>query len=69
LSCPGIAIPGPNVVCLQSLGIHKVDIFRRSEKLVLMSPTGHGVTDWFSGFSGTSVVSVSDLVFQVVNGS
>jgi hypothetical protein len=33
-----------------------------------VSPTGHGIVDWLSGFSGGSVVSVSGLVSQVVNG-
>jgi hypothetical protein len=32
-----------------------------------MSLTGHGVADWFSGFSGILVISVSGSVSQVVN--
>jgi hypothetical protein len=49
---PGITIPGPNMACLQSLGIHDINILLVFlGKLILMSPTGHGVISRF-GFFG-----------------
>jgi hypothetical protein len=47
-SWPGIKTPGLNVAFLQSFRVH--DIFIVLGKLVLMSPTGHGVVSRFRFF-------------------